>query len=172
MEVLECLSFLDLAKFISGNGEQGQIPGPVPALDFIIALMLAETKERIKTMTSEAVEEVLENAKALGIKGITEFLTLNANDLSFFTGNINDSKLKKYETIDVSQTALERILSGEVRNLKQVESQNELDRKIDEKSIVKHRLLLSALQQNIEFYTRANMMIESLTMFKSLKPYL
>lgn len=69
MEVLECLSFLDLAKFISGNGEQGQIPGPVPALNFIIALMLAETKEQIKTMTSEAVEEVLENAKALGIKG-------------------------------------------------------------------------------------------------------
>lgn len=40
INALECLSFLDLAKYISGNGEQGQIPSPIPALDFVVGLML------------------------------------------------------------------------------------------------------------------------------------
>lgn len=133
MNALECLSFLDLAKYISGNGEQGQIPSPVPALDFVIGLMLAETKEQIKEMTDEAVEATLETAKDMGIKGIEEFIDLNANDLSFSTGNINDSGLKTYVAIDVSQPTLNKILTGKVRKIKQVEDLRELDRKMDEK---------------------------------------
>jgi|UPI0006480DBF hypothetical protein len=132
LHVLECLAFLDLAKFLSGNGEQGQLPGPIPALDFVIGLMLEDTKEQIKNMVDEAISVTLETAKNLGIKGIKEFISLNANDLSFSTGNVQDSKLKKYQTIDVSQTILEDILTGKIRKIEtlrnRVENQNKIDR--------------------------------------------
>ena len=83
------------------------------------------------------IEEVLENAKASGIKGITEFLTLNANDLSFSTGNINDSKLKKYEIIRVSQKILNKILSGRIRKYEQLIKQIDLQEKADRMEWIK-----------------------------------
>ena len=115
LHVLECIAFLDLAKFISGNGEQGQLPGPIPALDFVIGLMLEDTKEQIKNMVDEAISTTLETAKNLGTKGINEFIDLNANDLSFSTGNLRDNKVKKYRLIDASQETLEKLLSGKIR---------------------------------------------------------
>lgn len=131
LDVLECLAFLDLAKFLSGNGEQGQLPGPIPALDFVIGLMLEDTKEQIKSMTDEAISVTLETAKNLGIKGINEFIDLNANDLSFSTGNIQDSKLNKYQTIDASQETLEKLLSGKIRRKLQLDKLKELTEKQD-----------------------------------------
>ncbi len=53
--------------------------------------------------------------------------------MSFSTGNVQDSKLKKYETIDVSQSTLEKLLSGKIRKKEQIENLNEIDRKNDEK---------------------------------------
>ena len=66
------------------------------------------------------------------IKGINEFIGLNANDLSFSTRNVQDGKLKKYDTIDMSQSTLKKLLSGKIRNLKQIQNFNEMDRKNDE----------------------------------------
>lgn len=131
MTALECLSFLDLAKFLSGNGEQGQIPSPIPALDFVIGLMLENTKEQIKEMTDEAVQATLETAKSLGIAGVQEFLTLNANDKSFSSSNIKDVGLKVYQTIDISQDTLEKLLSGKIRKVKQLKDLKELTEKQD-----------------------------------------
>ncbi len=131
LHVLECLAFLDLAKFLSGNGEQGQLPGPIPALDFVIGLMLEDTKEQIKSMTDEAISVTLETAKNLGIKGINEFIGLNANDLSFSTGNVQDSKLKKYQIVEASQETLEKLLSGKIRKKPQLDSFKELTEKQD-----------------------------------------
>lgn len=131
MQTLEALSFLDLAKFISGNGEQEQIPGPIPALDFVIGLMLETTKEQIKEMTDEAVQATLETAKSLGIAGVQEFLTLNANDKSFSSANIKNVGLKTYETIDVSHSTLEKLLSGKIRNLKQLNTEVYKQSKVD-----------------------------------------
>ena len=74
----------------------------------------------------------METAKNLEIKGINEFIGLNANDLSLSTGNVKDNKLKKYQTIDVSQTILEDILTGKIRKIETlrncVENQNKIDR--------------------------------------------
>ena len=131
MNALECLSFLDLAKFISGNGGQGQIPSPIPALDFVIGLMLAETKEQIKEMTDEAVEATLETAKDLGIKGIEEFINLNTNDISLSTGNVIDMGVKKYQTIEVSQDILENLLAGKIRKFEKLQTLSDEQRKID-----------------------------------------
>lgn len=131
LHVLECLAFLDLAKFLSGNGEQGQLPGPIPALDFVIGLMLEDTKEQIKDMVDEAISVTLETAKNLGIKGINEFIGLNANDLSFSTGNIQDSKLKKYQVVEASQETLEKLLSGKIRKKPQLDIFKELTEKQD-----------------------------------------
>ena len=93
---------------------------------------MEDTKEQIKSMTDEAISVTLETAKNLGIKGINEFISLNANDLSFSTGNVKDNKLKKYQTIDVSQTILEDILTGKIRKIETlrncVENQNKIDR--------------------------------------------
>ncbi|ANF49893.1 hypothetical protein A0O34_04830 [Chryseobacterium glaciei] len=131
LEVLECIAFLDLAKFISGNGEQGQLPGPIPALDFIIGLMIEDTKEQIKSMTDEAIAKTLDTAKNLGIRGIEEFIGLNANDLSFSTGNVQDNKVKKYEVINVSQDILEKLLSGKIRKYEQLNKAVVLQEKSD-----------------------------------------
>lgn len=133
MSALEALSFLDLAKFISGNGEQGQIPSPIPALDFVIGLMLADTKEHIDNMVSEVVDNTLETAKNLGIKGIEEFLRVGGSDLNLSTAKIKDVGLKKYSTIDVSQDTLEKLLSGKIRKMRQIENLKEEERKLDEK---------------------------------------
>ena len=83
-------------------------------------------------MYAEAISVTLETAKNLGIKGINEFIGLNANDLSFSTRNVQDGKLKKYDTIDMSQSTLKKLLSGKIRNLKQIQNFNEMDRKNDE----------------------------------------
>ena len=83
-------------------------------------------------MYDEAISVTLETAKNLGIKGINEFIGLNANDLSFSTRNVQDGKLKKYDTIDMSQSTLKKLLSGKIRNLKQIQNFNEMDRKNDE----------------------------------------
>ncbi len=131
LDVLECLAFLDLAKFLSGNGEQGQLPGPIPALDFMIGLMLEDTKEQIKSMTDEAISTTLEMAKNLGIKGINEFIGLNANDMSFSTGNVKDSKLKKYQIIETSQETLEKLLSGKIRKRDELENLEKATQKQD-----------------------------------------
>lgn len=107
---LDCLAFLDLAKYISGNGELPSIPSPVPGLDFVIDIMVTETKEGIKEMWDEAVEAVLEKAKDLGVKGVKEFVLLNAN---------SD---KQYETIEASQDTLEKLLSGKIRKRDKLEN--------------------------------------------------
>ena len=52
------------------------MPGPIPALDFVIGIMLEDTKEQIKSMTDEAISATLDTAKNLGIKGINEFVEL------------------------------------------------------------------------------------------------
>lgn len=133
MGALEALSFLDLAKFISGNGEQVQIPSPIPALDFVIGLMLADTKEHIDSMVTAVVDNTLETAKNLGIKGVEEFLRVGGSDLNLSTAKIKDVGLKKYATIDVSQDTLEKLLSGKIRKMKQIENFKEAERKLNEK---------------------------------------
>ena len=72
--------------------------------------MVTETKERIKEMWDEAVEAVLEKAKDLGIRGVEEFVLLNAN---------SD---KQYETIEASQDTLEKLLSGKIRKRDKLEN--------------------------------------------------
>ena len=52
--------------------------------------------------------------------------------MSFSTGNVKDNKLKKYQIIEASQETLEKLLSGKIRNLKQIQNFNEMDRKNDE----------------------------------------
>ena len=93
--------------------------------------MLEDTKEQIKDMVDEAISVTLETAKNLGIKGITEFINLNANDLSFSTGNIQDSKLKKYQIVEASQETLEKLLSGKIRKKPQLDIFKELTEKQD-----------------------------------------
>ena len=90
-------------------------------------------------MTDEIITTTVETAKSLGIKGIEELVGsktgtvgVGANDLSLSTGNVKDNKLKKYQTIDVSQTILEDILTGKIRKIETlrncVENQNKIDR--------------------------------------------
>ena len=100
-------------------------------LDFITGLMLTEIKEQIKEMTDEAVEATLEAAKGLRIKEIEAFINLNANDLSFSTGNIKDLKMKKYQMVDASQETLEKLLSGKIREKAQLDRLKELNEKKD-----------------------------------------
>ncbi|MDR2235544.1 MAG: hypothetical protein LBE92_05435 [Chryseobacterium sp.] len=117
---LDCLAFLDLAKYISGNGELPSIPSPVPGLDFVIDIMVTETKERIKEMWDEAVEHTLGKAKDLGVRGIQEFVLLNAN---------SD---KKYRIIEASQDTIEKLLSGKIRKRDQLENLEKATQKQDD----------------------------------------
>lgn len=123
---LDCLAFLDLAKYISGNGELPSIPSPVPGLDFVIDIMVTETKERMKEMWGEAVEHTLEKAKDLGTKGVKEFINLNAN------------ADKKYTTIEASQDTLEKLLSGKIRKKLQLDNLKELTEKQDSEEYRKY----------------------------------
>ena len=93
--------------------------------------MLEDTKEQIKNMVDEAISVTLETAKNLGIKGINEFIGINANDLSFSTGNVQDSKLKKYQIVEASQETLEKLLSGKIRKKPQLDIFKELTEKQD-----------------------------------------
>ena len=93
--------------------------------------MLEDTKEQIKSMTDEAISVTLETAKNLGIKGIKEFISLNANDLSFSTGNVQDSKLKKYQIVEASQETLEKLLSGKIRKRDELENLEKATNKQD-----------------------------------------
>ena len=121
---LDCLAFLDLAKYTSGNGDAPTmiIPSPIPALNFVIELMLAETNEQIKTMTEEAIQATLEAAKDLGVKGVEEFIRLNANDLSFTTGDIKDARIKRFASAEISLQTLHKILQGKVRNINAIQT--------------------------------------------------
>ena len=82
-------------------------------------------------MVNEEISVTLETAKNLGIKGINEFISLNANDLSFSTGNVQDSKLKKYQTIEASQETLEKLLSGKIRKRDELENLEKATNKQD-----------------------------------------
>ena len=73
----------------------------------------------------------METAKNLEIKGINEFIGLNANDLSFSTGNIQDSKLKKYQIVEASQETLEKLLSGKIRKRDELENLEKATNKQD-----------------------------------------
>lgn len=113
---LDCLAFLDLAKYISGNGELPSIPSPVPGLDFVIDIMVTETKERMKEMWDEAVEAVLAKAKDLGVKGVNELkYTLAGRD-------------KGYDTTEITQDILEKLLKGEIRTLAQLRKLKDKER--------------------------------------------
>ena len=105
------------------------MPGPIPALDFVIGIMLEDTKEQIKSMTDEIITTTVETAKSLGIKGIEELVGsktgtvgVGANDLSLSTGNVKDNKLKKYQIIEASQETLEKLLSGKIRKRDELEN--------------------------------------------------
>ena len=82
-------------------------------------------------MYDEAISVTLETAKNLGIKGINEFIGLNANDLSFSTRNVQDGKLKKYQIVEASQETLEKLLSGKIRKKPQLDIFKELTEKQD-----------------------------------------
>ena len=82
-------------------------------------------------MYDEAISVTLETAKNLGIKGINEFIGLNANDLSFSTGNVQDNKLKKYQIIEASQETLEKLLSGKIRKRDELENLEKATNKQD-----------------------------------------
>ncbi|SIT21009.1 hypothetical protein SAMN05421786_10938 [Chryseobacterium ureilyticum] len=73
------------------------------------------------------MEAVLEKAKDLGVKGAKEFVTLNANNVSFSGGDQGGV----YKTLDISQSILENILLGKIRRLdnlqKKIEDQNRID---------------------------------------------
>ena len=82
-------------------------------------------------MVNEEISVTLETAKNLGIKGINEFISLNANDLSFSTGNVQDNKLKKYQIIEASQETLEKLLSGKIRKRDELENLEKATNKQD-----------------------------------------
>lgn len=82
-------------------------------------------------MVDEAISVTLETAKNLGIKGINEFIDLNANDLSFSTGNVQDSKLKKYDILAISQEILDKILAGKIRRYEQLTKEIDLQAQSD-----------------------------------------
>jgi len=73
----------------------------------------------------------LETAKNLEIKGINEFIGLNANDLSFSTGNVKDNKVKKYQIVEASQETLEKLLSGKIRKRDELENLEKATNKQD-----------------------------------------
>ena len=51
--------------------------------------------------------------------------------MSFSTGNIQDSKLKKYQIVEASQETLEKLLSGKIRKKPQLDIFKELTEKQD-----------------------------------------
>ena len=51
--------------------------------------------------------------------------------MSFSTGNVQDSKLKKYQIIEASQETLEKLLSGKIRKKPQLDRFKELTDKQD-----------------------------------------
>ena len=73
----------------------------------------------------------METAKNLEIKGINEFIGLNANDLSFSTGNVKDNKVKKYQIVEASQETLEKLLSGKIRKRDELENLEKATNKQD-----------------------------------------
>ena len=54
------------------------------------------------------------------------------NDLSFSTGNVQDSKIKVYEVLDIGQNILEGILSGKIRRLDKLQEEIKIQNKNDE----------------------------------------
>ena len=66
-------------------------------------------------------------------KGADQFTanSLNANDLSFSTGNVKDNKLKKYQIIEASQETLEKLLSGKIRKMDELENLEKATNKQD-----------------------------------------
>jgi len=78
--------------------------------------MVTETKERMKEMWDEAVEAVLEKAKDMGIKGVNELkYTLAGRD-------------KGYDTTEITQDILEKLLKGEIRTLTQLRKLKDKER--------------------------------------------
>ncbi len=51
--------------------------------------------------------------------------------MSFSTGNVQDSKLKKYPTIEASQETLEKLLSGKIRKEQRLKDLEESTHKQD-----------------------------------------
>ena len=51
--------------------------------------------------------------------------------MSFSTGNVQDSKLKKYQIIEASQETLEKLLSGKIRKRDELENLEKATNKQD-----------------------------------------
>ncbi|MDV3631263.1 hypothetical protein CMU57_06245 [Elizabethkingia anophelis] len=125
-KVLSLLSFVDLVKYMSGEGEAKlSIPMAHPALAFVGELLTGEANDQIKNMVDDVISDLIEKAKDQGVQKLKEFIDQPL------------AKQNKYDYREINQYTLDMILKGKIRNFEKLK--NIIENKITEENTAFHQ---------------------------------
>ncbi len=110
-ELLKIFDFVDLIKYMTGEKPE-TIPIPYWPLDFIVKLIAPSINDQFKEMWDEAIAEMVEQAKDMGLEG--------ANKLKYTNGGIE----KGYDITEIDQDTLDKLLLNGLNTLDEMRTMN------------------------------------------------
>ena len=114
-EFLNVLDFVDLVRYLSGNGRPESIFAPLPAVSLIANLLSRDVINNIKDWEENITNQLLEAAKDMGIKGIKEFVLLK--------GNLDENGNKRYNYMEINLNIYNQLMRGEIKTLSDLNKQ-------------------------------------------------
>jgi len=139
-KVLSLLSFVDLVKYMTGEGgPKLSVPMANPALSFVAELLAGEVNDQIKTMVDDVVEDLVEKAKDQGVQKIKDFIDQPL------------VKDKKYGYREINQYTLDMLLKGKIRNFEKLKNFIE-DQLTEENTAFQQGIPLSQKQKYLVVY--------------------
>ncbi|MGV0919876.1 hypothetical protein ACTS94_05715 [Empedobacter falsenii] len=121
-ELLNVFDFLDLIKFMSGNGKPDFLPTGFAPLDLIVQLILTPVLQQMKEMEEDIINDILEQSKDNGVAGMKSFVRMIASDYPGKEG------IKKYHLLEINQTIYNKLMNGEIKKI------NEFDNLIEKET--------------------------------------
>ena len=115
--LLNVLDFVDLIKYMSGNGKPDYLPTSFPPLDLIVELIAPLVLEQFKEMENEMVDSLLEQAKDKGVAGIKNFIGIPANVTDYNNPYKSDDDDKIYDFIEITQETYNKLMMGEFKTI-------------------------------------------------------
>lgn len=116
-ELLHVFDFVDLINFMTGKGRPDAISTPFPAIDLITQFVTGPVIAQMKELDKEITLDILEKCKNMGIKGIREFISLNANPDYNPNNEIKGNLPKTYNIMEINQNIYNELMKGEVNTL-------------------------------------------------------
>ncbi|MDM1063415.1 hypothetical protein HXZ62_12725 [Empedobacter falsenii] len=130
-ELLNVFDFLDLIKFMSGNGKPDFLPTGFAPLDLIVQLILTPVLQQMKEMEEDIINDILEQSKDNGVAGIKNFIGTRANVTNYNNLYTNEDDEKIYDLIEITQETYNKLMMGEFKTLR---SLKDYDKQLEEEN--------------------------------------